>query len=199
MFLRSLIAALALAASCATQAAPARLLADYTHTAWTRLQGAPSDVVKFAQTRDGWLWISSPGGLARFDGARFGWIETLGGHRLQSARTMGLLATGDGGLWIGPRLGGSTALVTGRARRDKRESEERRTRCGVRALSPEPGTRVFWLSPSSWFPLPYSTDFCQRWLLLLCCCDRVWALSWWCCASHAVTARTPIPGYLVSG
>ncbi|WP_426336930.1 sensor histidine kinase [Pseudoduganella sp. R-31] len=116
MFLRSLIAALALAASCATQAAPARLLADYTHTAWTRLQGAPSDVVKFAQTRDGWLWIASPGGLHRFDGAHFERIESLAGHRLQSTSTMGLLATRDGGLWIGHRFGGVTAFVDGKVR-----------------------------------------------------------------------------------
>lgn len=113
---RSLIAALLFAAGMAAQAAPARLLADYTHSAWTRLQGAPSDVVKFAQTADGWLWISSPGGLTRFDGMRFERVEALGGHRLQSASTMGLLATRDGGLWIGHRFGGITALAGGRVR-----------------------------------------------------------------------------------
>ncbi|WP_374580499.1 triple tyrosine motif-containing protein [Pseudoduganella sp.] len=111
-----LLPALALLASLAAAAPPARLLSDYTHTAWTRLQGAPSDVVKFAQTSDGWLWISSPGGLTRFDGVRFERVEALGGHRLQSASTMGLLATRDGGLWIGHRFGGITALVGGQVR-----------------------------------------------------------------------------------
>lgn len=111
-----MIAALLLAAGVAAQAAPPRLLADYSHSAWTRLQGAPSDVVKFAQTSDGWLWISSPGGLQRFDGARFERVETLAGHRLQSPSTMGLLATRDGGLWIGHRFGGITALVHGKVR-----------------------------------------------------------------------------------
>ncbi|MYN02664.1 histidine kinase [Pseudoduganella sp. DS3] len=111
-----LLPALALLASLAAAAPPPHLLADYTHTAWTRLQGAPSDVVKFAQTADGWLWISSPGGLARFDGVRFERVEALGGHRLQSASTMGLLATRDGGLWIGHRFGGITALVGGKVR-----------------------------------------------------------------------------------
>ena len=113
---RSLIAALLFAAGVAAHAAPSRLLADYTHTAWTRLQGAPSDVVKFAQTKDGWLWIASPSGLTRFDGANFERVETLGGHRLQSASTMGLLAARDGGLWIGHRFGGITALVGGKVR-----------------------------------------------------------------------------------
>ena len=116
MFSRSLIAAILFAAGVAAQAAPPRLLADFTHTAWTGLQGAPSDVVKFAQTQDGWLWISSPGGLQRFDGARFERVETLAGHRLRSSSTMGLLATRDGGLWIGHRFGGITALVGGKVR-----------------------------------------------------------------------------------
>ncbi|MGW8390322.1 triple tyrosine motif-containing protein [Pseudoduganella sp. HUAS MS19] len=111
-----MIAALLFAAGLAAHAAPPRLLSDYTHTAWTRLQGAPSDVVKFAQTRDGWLWIASPGGLHRFDGAQFERIDSLAGHRLQSAGTMGLLATRDGGLWIGHRFGGVTALVEGKVR-----------------------------------------------------------------------------------
>jgi len=113
---RSLIAALLLAAGVAAHAAPSRLLTDYTHTAWTRLQGAPSDVVKFAQTPDGWLWISSPTGLTRFDGASFERVEAVGGHRLQSASTMGLLAARDGSLWIGHRFGGITALVGGKVR-----------------------------------------------------------------------------------
>ncbi len=115
MFARTQIAALLFAAGVAAHAAPPRLLADYSHTAWTRLQGAPSDVVKFAQTSDGWLWIASPGGLQRFDGARFERVESLGGHRLQSSSTMGLLATRDGGLWVGHRFGGITALVNGQA------------------------------------------------------------------------------------
>lgn len=116
MSLRPLIAAILFAAGLAAHAAPPRLLSDYTHTAWTRLQGAPSDVVKFAQTPDGWLWISSPTGLHRFDGARFERVEALGGHRLQSASTMGLLVTRNGGLWIGHRFGGITALVNGKVR-----------------------------------------------------------------------------------
>jgi signal transduction histidine kinase/ligand-binding sensor domain-containing protein len=116
MFLRPLIAAILLAAGMAAHAAAPRLLADYTHTAWTRLQGAPSDVVKFAQTSDGWLWISSPGGLQRFDGARFERVEALGGHRLQSSSTLALLATRDGGLWIAHRYGGITALAGGKVR-----------------------------------------------------------------------------------
>jgi signal transduction histidine kinase/streptogramin lyase len=112
-WLPALLAALAIQA---VHAAAPRLLSDYTHTAWTRLQGAPSDVVKFAQTSDGWLWIASPSGLHRFDGARFERIEALAGHRLQSSSTMGLLATRDGGLWIGHRFGGVTAFVDGKVR-----------------------------------------------------------------------------------
>jgi polysaccharide pyruvyl transferase WcaK-like protein len=43
-----------------------------TRRAWTTDEGLPdSSVLSITQTRDGYLWIGTRGGLARFDGVRF--------------------------------------------------------------------------------------------------------------------------------
>ncbi|MFZ6874139.1 sensor histidine kinase [Undibacterium sp. Di27W] len=92
--------------STVTTAQPSRLLSDYTHTPWNALNGAPSDVLKFAQTTDGWLWIATPTGLFRFDGLRFERMDKVQGQPLRSSNVLGLLGTPDGSLWVGYRFGG---------------------------------------------------------------------------------------------
>lgn len=113
-----LLAALHLHASAATAtAAPvAPLLSDYTHNAWGALQGAPVDVLKFAQGRDGWLWIATATGLYRYDGVRFERTDTVYGHRLPSSNVLGLATPPDGAVWVGYRLGGVSVFRPGGAR-----------------------------------------------------------------------------------
>jgi len=90
--------------------APQPLLAEYTHTAWGGLQGAPVDVMKFAQTSDGWLWMATAIGLYRYDGTAFERVDAVYGQRLRSNDIIGLMATRDGALWVGYRLGGATVF-----------------------------------------------------------------------------------------
>ena len=97
-------------------AALAPLLSDFSHTAWGPQQGAPNDVLQFAQTPDGWLWLASPNGLYRFDGVRFERMDSVQGQRLHSTNVLGLLATPDGALWIGHRFGGISQVQDGRLR-----------------------------------------------------------------------------------
>ena len=82
------------------------LLTDYTHTAWTELEGAPTGVTKFAQGPDGWLWIATPTGLYRFDGVRFERTEKIYGRPLDSSNIMALAIAPDGAVWVGYRVGG---------------------------------------------------------------------------------------------
>lgn len=102
--------ALFLSLSMRAGAAPAPLLADYTHIAWGGLQGSPVDVLKFAQTRDGWLWMATAIGLYRYDGSDFERVDQVHGHSLHSNDVTGLMAARDGTLWAGYRLGGVTAF-----------------------------------------------------------------------------------------
>jgi signal transduction histidine kinase/ligand-binding sensor domain-containing protein len=87
-------------------AADARpLLTDYTHTAWSELDGAPTGTTKFAQGADGWLWIASPTGLYRFDGVHFERVTKVYGQPLASSNIMALTIAPDGAVWVGYRVG----------------------------------------------------------------------------------------------
>jgi signal transduction histidine kinase/ligand-binding sensor domain-containing protein len=72
---------------------------------WTTESGLPQNsVLDILQTRDGYLWIATEGGLARFDGVRFTVFDTgvagIGSHRITS-----LYEDRHGVLWAATRDG----------------------------------------------------------------------------------------------
>jgi signal transduction histidine kinase/DNA-binding response OmpR family regulator/ligand-binding sensor domain-containing protein len=71
----------------------------YAVRAWTIEDGLPTSTVQdIAQTRDGYLWLSTTGGLARFDGVHF---RTFGlAQGLPTNRFQGLAVDLKGALWI---------------------------------------------------------------------------------------------------
>ncbi|MGA2500944.1 MAG: two-component regulator propeller domain-containing protein, partial [Tepidisphaeraceae bacterium] len=72
---------------------------------WRTIDGLPQNSVgALAQTPDGYLWIGTRGGLARFDGVRFRTYGLADG--LKSLSILALLEDGEGGLWIGTLGGG---------------------------------------------------------------------------------------------
>jgi signal transduction histidine kinase/ligand-binding sensor domain-containing protein len=91
-----------------------RTIAQFLHTGWAIADGAPSGIHELAQTTDGYLWLASTSGLIRFDGVRFERYEPNQGGTLQFRDITALLATPDGGLWIG-RAGRAIYLKNGRA------------------------------------------------------------------------------------
>lgn len=95
---------------CCAAGPPAPLLSDYSHSAWGAVQGAPVDVLKFAQGKDGWLWIATATGLYRYDGVHFERTDSVYGHPLPSSNVLGLAIAPDGAIWIGYRLGGVTVF-----------------------------------------------------------------------------------------
>ena len=85
-------------------AVPRPLLSEYTHTAWTAVDGAPTGATKFAQGDDGWLWVATPTGLVRFDGVHFERVTQVYGHALATSNIMALATAPDGALWVGLSL-----------------------------------------------------------------------------------------------
>jgi signal transduction histidine kinase/ligand-binding sensor domain-containing protein len=80
---------------------PYKGLTQYSRTAWTQEQGLPQDTVRaIAQTADGYLWIGTDDGLARFDGYEFQTFSSANGD-LPSDSITALEAAPDGSLWIG--------------------------------------------------------------------------------------------------
>ena len=84
---------------------PDRPLSQAVLDTWGRADGLPQlSVTALAQTPDGFLWVGTQEGLARFDGVHFTAYDAVSGHLPASAVTS-LLRSRDGALWVGMREG----------------------------------------------------------------------------------------------
>lgn len=92
---------------------PAKALTQYSVTVWSQQQGLPQDTIRaITQTTDGFLWIGTDEGLARFDGYEF--VAFGKGPGGLPSNSVNVLAAGpDGSLWIGTS-GGLTRYTHGR-------------------------------------------------------------------------------------
>lgn len=93
-----------------------RTIEQLHHTSWTLKDGGPGEVRALAQTTDGYLWIGAGDGLFRFDGVRFEPFAPDRGDPFQQRAIYSLLATPDGGLWVGFWSGGACFIKDGIAR-----------------------------------------------------------------------------------
>jgi signal transduction histidine kinase/ligand-binding sensor domain-containing protein len=81
---------------------PSLDLRQYGHSSWLARTGFVKGTIRaLAQTSDGYLWLGSDVGLARFDGVRMVPWTPPSGQRLPSTIVNALLAARDGTLWIG--------------------------------------------------------------------------------------------------
>src|SRR5437773_10689320 len=91
---------------CATAPAAIREPSPYRIDSWSGEDGLPqSSVTAIAQTRDGYLWLGTFGGLTRFDGSRFKVFDTGRTTRLPRSRVLSLFEDRRGALWIGTEDG----------------------------------------------------------------------------------------------
>ncbi len=73
---------------------------------WGPEQGLPQASVRaLAQDRDGFLWVGTFGGLARFDGFQFRVVPLRGEVPLDGVPVLALLPEAGGGLWVGTDQG----------------------------------------------------------------------------------------------
>jgi signal transduction histidine kinase/ligand-binding sensor domain-containing protein len=86
----------------------------YLTTRWTTEEGLPQNsITSIVQTRDGYLWMGTFGGLVRFDGLRFTTLNTGNTPQLKSNRITALMEDRDGALWIGSETGEVTRYLGG--------------------------------------------------------------------------------------
>jgi signal transduction histidine kinase/ligand-binding sensor domain-containing protein/CheY-like chemotaxis protein len=81
---------------------------------WRDSEGLTQRYIKTViQTRDGYIWIGTKGGLSRFDGVRFTSFDDLKPNQLREAEVWALAEDWDSTLWIGTYGGGLTAFKGG--------------------------------------------------------------------------------------
>ena len=86
--------------------APEKALSQYKLDGWQTEQGLPQNAVSaLQQTGDGYLWVGTLGGLARFDGVRFTTFDPAEFADIASLPVMGLMQDAQGTLWIGHNKG----------------------------------------------------------------------------------------------
>ncbi|WP_263415415.1 sensor histidine kinase [Terriglobus albidus] len=90
-----------------------RTVAQLHHTGWTYIEGAPGQVRALAQTTDGYLWLGTATGLFRYDGIQFEAYKPPSGQAFPQRNVVSLLATPDGGLWVGYWYGGVSFIKNG--------------------------------------------------------------------------------------
>jgi len=89
--------------------------AQYRFDHWTADTGLPQNsVYAVTQTRDGYLWLATSDGLARFDGVRFTVFNKSNSPGISSNRFVCLYEDAAGDLWAGTEDGGITRFHQGR-------------------------------------------------------------------------------------
>ena len=85
---------------------PSLDISQYAHTAWKVRDGfTEGTIFSIAQTPDGYLWLATESGLARFDGVRAVPWQPPNGERLPGNFVQTLLVSHDGTLWVGTDKG----------------------------------------------------------------------------------------------
>ncbi len=82
---------------------------------WTADDGLPQNsVYGIVQTRDGYLWLATLDGLARFDGVRFTVFNKSNSPGIINNRFVSLFEAADGDLWAGTEESGAGRFRGGR-------------------------------------------------------------------------------------
>ncbi len=94
---------------------PDRAISQYAHRVWRIEDGLPNSVARgLVQTDDGYLWIATYDGLARFNGDTFTRFDKTNLPGLRRDTVLSVMKTRDGALWIGTNGGGACRMFGGK-------------------------------------------------------------------------------------
>src|SRR5580693_5563421 len=97
------------------QAHPHNAIQGYGHQSWQAPEGLPQDSVQaILQARDGFLWVGTERGLARFDGLHFDVFNSKNAGGIKVNYIAALYESRDATLWIATRDGGLIELKDGK-------------------------------------------------------------------------------------
>ncbi len=113
--LRGILTVVGLFLGPATQAAtPAEAADRFLVERWTTADGLPQNsITDMVQDEQGYLWLTTFGGLARFDGTHFTVFDMASRAGLDSSRFLSVLPDASGDLWLGTERRGLLRLTDG--------------------------------------------------------------------------------------
>lgn len=90
---------------------------------WTTENGLPdNEVISIVQSADGYLWIGTLNGLARFDGSKFTPFDEMNTPGLNSDRIVFLFEDRQTNLWIGTQSSGLEMIQNGQMKSFEKET-----------------------------------------------------------------------------
>ena len=102
---------------CMASASFAAPLPNYITRLWTTDDGLPgSSVMNVIQSHDGYLWVGTYSGLARFDGVHFTVFDGGNAPEMPSPHVTCLFEDAEGAIWIGHQTGELTRYQDGKFR-----------------------------------------------------------------------------------
>jgi ligand-binding sensor domain-containing protein/signal transduction histidine kinase len=79
----------------------------FVHNTWYQRHGLPENTIRtLVHDRDGYLWIATHAGVARFDGAHFTVFDERQRGQLPEMEVQALIEGDDGSIWLGTYGGG---------------------------------------------------------------------------------------------
>lgn len=94
-----------------------KVLGRYQQFVWQDQHGLPQNgVLAILRTRDGYLWLGTIEGAARFDGVRFVVFDNNNTPEIRNNQILSLAEDQTGSLWMGAVGGGLTRYANGRFR-----------------------------------------------------------------------------------
>ena len=92
-----------------------KVFGRYQQAVWQEPQGLPQNTVfSMTRTRDGYLWLATVEGAARFDGVRFTVFDPTNTPEIRGAVVASVVEDDDGVLWLAPDNGGLVRYAGGR-------------------------------------------------------------------------------------